>query len=148
MNNRYGGARRQNQGPAPNEIGAAWWKQTQDGANYLSVQFNENVYNFDLANCFIDLYENEHKRNPNAPDYRVKAKPKQQRQQGQAPQRRGPPRGPQQMRGPAPQAPRPAPRPRNFAPGANNAPADEPPLDDYSENDFAGAQGDDGGEQY
>lgn len=129
MNNRRGGAR-QNQGPAPNEIGAAWIKQSQDGSEYISISFNENVYNFDLANCFVDMYVNEHKQNPKAPDYRVKAKAK-----GQQPQRG--PRPPQQRQQQAPQRPQ-MPRPRNFAPQSAGAPAPKGTWDPEDPGDDGG----------
>lgn len=144
MNNRYGSAR-QNNGPAANEIGSAWIKQSQDGSEYISIQFNENVFNFDLANCFVDMYVNEHKRSPKAPDYRIKAKPKQQRQRQGPPQRQR-----AQAPGPRPQMP----RPRNFAPRASNYPQDfeqgpgtEAPMPE-NESDYMGTSNDDGGGSY
>ena len=150
MNNRYGSAR-QNNGPAANEIGSAWIKQSQDGSEYISIQFNENVFNFDLANCFIDMYVNEHKRSPKAPDYRIKAKPKQQRQRQGPPQRQQGRGYPQQRQ----QVPRPQmPRPRNFAPQNSQyehgdltgmGPGDESPM---PEDQFAPSNDDDGGGNY
>lgn len=75
----------QRKGPRPDEIGAAWIKEGKFG-KYVSIQFNDQVKNFDLANCFIDMYVNEKKTNPKAPDYRIRAREKQAQGQRQAPQ--------------------------------------------------------------
>lgn len=100
------------------EVGAAWIKQSQNGSEYISIQlYPEAMQEYDLANCFIDMYWNEKKQRPNAPDYHIKAKPKQQRQGAPAPR--------QQQR---PQMPRPGQqRPQNFAPQSSSY---GPPDDD------------------
>lgn len=88
----------------PNEVGAAWLKQTKNGDDYISIVFNaEATQGLDLSNCFIDMYVNTKKSQPKQPDYRILAKPKQQQAQPQRQQ----------------QAPQRAafPRPKNFAPG-------------------------------
>lgn len=86
------------------EIGAAWCKTSKKGTEYVSIQLRaEAVKDLDLANCFIDMYVNERKQTPGAPDYRIMAKPKQQQSRPQQ-------RQPQRPSGGG------FPRPKNFAP--------------------------------
>lgn len=104
----------QRRGSNPNEIGAAWIKEGQQG-EYISIQLKSEAANFDLANCFIDMYWIANKRSDKAPDYRIVAKPKTRQSQGprQQPQRS--------------QMPRPGSnRPQRQAPPVQS----EPPWDD------------------
>lgn len=97
MNNENG------RGRNPNEVGAAWLKQTKNGDDYISIVLNpEATQGLDLPNCFIDMYVNTKKSKPNQPDYRIVAKPKQQ-------QAARPQAVPQRQQSAFP-------KPRNFAP--------------------------------
>lgn len=58
-------------------IGSAWRKQSKNGGEYLSLSLKqEDMANLDLANCFIDMSENQKKNKPTSPDYFIFAKPK------------------------------------------------------------------------
>lgn len=60
---------------ASGEVGAGWIRES-NGCEYVSLQFNDAVFEFDMLNCFVDLRVNDRKTKPSQPDYTIIAKPR------------------------------------------------------------------------
>lgn len=82
-------------------IGGGWLKKNERGES-ISLSVNEEIFNINPTQCWLNLYPNEKKSKPTQPDFNFVATPKEVKAQARI-----------DVPG---TIPTPFPRPKNFAP--------------------------------